>query len=88
MEFVLFFFACFMEKKNSRYSDWLRAEQEFPLLHVVQTDSGDHPASYPISTGVKRPGCEADQSSPTSAGQENVNLYIHSSIRLHGTVLN
>jgi hypothetical protein len=24
--------------------------QEFSLLHVVQTDSGAHPVSYPMST--------------------------------------
>jgi hypothetical protein len=44
----------------------------FSLLHVVQTGSGVHPASYPIGTkdsfpGVKRPGREADHSPPTSA---------------------
>jgi hypothetical protein len=50
--------------------------------------------SYTMGTGgsfpgVKRPGREADHSPPTSAvGQENVDLYIHSPIRLHGIVLN
>jgi hypothetical protein len=38
-----------------------RWEQEFSLLHVVQTGSGIHPASYPVGTGdlssgLKRPG--------------------------------
>jgi hypothetical protein len=46
--------------------------QEFLVLHVVQTGSGAHPASYPMDTGgsfygVKRAGCEADHSPPTSA---------------------
>jgi hypothetical protein len=49
-------------------------EQEFPLLHVVQTDSEDHPASYSIGTGVKRPGCEADnlQLVPRSRKRESI----------------
>jgi hypothetical protein len=39
----------------------------FSLLHIVQTSSGAHPASYPTGTGgpfpgVKRPGREADHS--------------------------
>jgi hypothetical protein len=46
----------------SRYRDWLRAGrprvsefesrwgQEFSLLHVVQTGSGAHPASYRMGT--------------------------------------
>jgi hypothetical protein len=38
----------------------------------VQTGSGSHPASYPKGNGisfpgVKRPGCEANHSSPSSA---------------------
>jgi hypothetical protein len=49
-----------------------RQGQEFFLLHVVQTGSGAHPASYPMGTGgcflgVKRQGREADHSPPTSA---------------------
>jgi hypothetical protein len=45
---------------------------EFSLLHVAQTGSGAHPASYPMGTGgsfpsVKRPGREADHSPPASA---------------------
>jgi hypothetical protein len=41
--------------------------QEFFLLHIIQTGTGAHPASYPIGTegfspGVKRPGHEADHS--------------------------
>jgi hypothetical protein len=40
---------------------------EFFLLHVVQTGSGVHPTSYPMGTGVKGRGREADHSPPTSA---------------------
>jgi hypothetical protein len=39
-----------------------------------------------LSQEVKRPGREAKYSYPAS--QENVDLYIHSLIRLHGVVLN
>jgi hypothetical protein len=51
----------------SRYSDWLRAGrprgqssesrlgQEFSFLHIVQTDSGAHPASYTMGTGGSFP---------------------------------
>jgi hypothetical protein len=46
--------------------------QEFSLLHIVQTGSEVHPASYKMGTGgsflgVKRQGCEADHSPQTSA---------------------
>jgi hypothetical protein len=33
--------------------------QEFSFLHVVQTGSGAHPASYPMGTGGSFPGGEA-----------------------------
>jgi hypothetical protein len=33
-----------------------RWSQEFSLLHVVQTGSGVHPTSYPMTTGVSFPG--------------------------------
>jgi hypothetical protein len=41
-------------------------------LHVIQTGSRDHPASYPMGTlssfpGVRRPGREANHSPPTIA---------------------
>jgi hypothetical protein len=55
---------------------------------------GPYSASYlmgtgALSPGVKRPGLEADHSPPASAEvKENVDLYIHSPIRLHGLVLN
>jgi hypothetical protein len=42
-----------------------------------------------LSPGVKRPGREADHSFPPSVEvKENVDLYKHSPIRLHGVVLN
>jgi hypothetical protein len=42
-----------------------------------------------ISSGVKRPGCEADQSSPTSAEVKKIWIYTSTPpIRLHGVVLN
>jgi hypothetical protein len=49
-----------------------KEESAFSLLHVVQTGSGVHRTSYPmgdgaLSSGVKRPGREADHSHPTSA---------------------
>jgi hypothetical protein len=38
---------------------------------------------------AKRPGREADYSTPNSSGgQENLDLYIHSPMRLYGVVLN
>jgi len=41
-----------------------------------------------LSVGVKLPGREADQSPPSSAEvKECVELYLHSSTRLHGVVL-
>jgi hypothetical protein len=58
--------------------------EEFSLLHVVQTGSGGHPASYPVATGgggggispgVKRPGREADHSPPTSAEVKKTLIY-------------
>jgi hypothetical protein len=35
------------------------AMQDFSLLHSVQTDSGAHPASYPMHTGGSGPGGKA-----------------------------
>jgi hypothetical protein len=51
---------------RSRDSDWLRPERPSgrssstvsvnnSLLHVIQTGSGDHPASYPMGTGGQFP---------------------------------
>jgi hypothetical protein len=63
------------------------------LRHPVQIGSGAHPVSCPMGTrgsfpGVKRPGREADHSSPSSVEVKGcVELYLHSPIRLHGVVL-
>jgi hypothetical protein len=68
--------------------------KNFVLLYVVQTGSGAHPASYPSIPGafsmrVKSSVREADHSPPTSTEvKENMDLHIHSLIRLHGVVLN
>jgi hypothetical protein len=35
------------------------ADTRFSLLHVVQTDSGAHPASYGMGTGFSFPGGKA-----------------------------
>jgi hypothetical protein len=40
-----------------------------------------------LSLGVKRPGCEANHSPPSSIKVKN-ELHVHSLIRLHGVVLN
>jgi hypothetical protein len=53
--------------------------EEFSL-HVVQTGSVAHPASYPIGSegsfaGVKLLGHEADHSSPTSAEVRRMCIY-------------
>jgi hypothetical protein len=46
-----------------------------------KTDSGTHPASYPMRTGgsfpwVKKPGREADYSPPTSVEVKKTWVYI------------
>jgi hypothetical protein len=69
-----------------------RWRQEFPFLHVLQTRSGAHPTSLTngyrgFFPGSKAVEAEADYS-PPCRGQENMSLYIHSPIRLHGVVLN
>jgi hypothetical protein len=57
----------------------------FSLHHRVQNGSGAQPASYQMGTrgsfpGLKRPGREADHSTPSSAEvKEWVELYFHSS---------
>jgi hypothetical protein len=49
------------------------------FLHVVQTSSGAHPASYPMVTGGSFSGgkavSEADHSPPTSAEVKKTWLY-------------
>jgi hypothetical protein len=75
---------------DSQYSNWLRAgrprsRSSSPgkvksFLHVVQTGSGVHPASYLMGTGgssprVKQLGREADDSPPTSAEVKKMWIY-------------
>jgi hypothetical protein len=85
---------------ESRDSDWLQAGQPkgrgsspgrgriFPLPTSSTSPTQWVPGA--ISPEVKRLGCEADQSPPTSAEVKNAWIYtsIHSSFRLHGVVLN
>jgi hypothetical protein len=40
--------------EGSKFESW--EGQEFSLLHVIQTGSGAHPASYPIGMGGSFPG--------------------------------
>jgi hypothetical protein len=57
---------------NNRYSDGLQAGRLGFYSRHGMIFSGDHPAFYPAGTGddftagVKRPGCESDNS-PTSS---------------------
>jgi hypothetical protein len=68
--------------------------QELSLFHVVQTTLGSTqpPIQWVpgvLSQEVKRQGRGADHSPPASVEvKKNVDLYIHSPIRLHGIVLN
>jgi hypothetical protein len=55
-------------------------DQEFSLLHIIQTGSGVHPSSYPmgmgtLSQGVKQQGREADHSPQTSAEVKKTRIY-------------
>jgi hypothetical protein len=57
---------------NEKSEFEFRWGKEFSLFHVVQTDSENHPVSYPMGTGtsflvVKWSGRKADHSPPTSA---------------------
>jgi hypothetical protein len=54
-----------------------------PILPPIQWVPGA------LSSGIRRPGCEADHWPPTSAEvKKNVDLYIYSPILLHDIVLN
>jgi hypothetical protein len=63
------------------WSPSLAGSKECSLLHVVQTGSGVHP-TYPmgtgiLSSGVKRPGREADHSPQTSTEVKKNMTLIH-----------
>jgi hypothetical protein len=68
--------------------------QSFSLLHVVQTDSLAQAGSYPMGNNGSFPrGKEAEAwswpfTSNVCRVEENLGLYIHSPIPLHGVVLN
>jgi hypothetical protein len=63
--------------------DWssiTRRGRDFSLRHRVQTGSEAHQVSYPMGTtnsfpGIKRPGCEANHSPPTSVEFKNAWSY-------------
>jgi hypothetical protein len=89
--------------QRSRFSDclwalWSMVRSSNPgrfknFLHVVQTGSGAHRASYPMDTGAISSWESAEAwrwpfTSNYCRGQENMDLYIHSPTRLHGVVLN
>jgi hypothetical protein len=72
---------------------FLTEEKYFSQLHSVNTDSGAHPAYYSIgkrafSPGVKRLGCEADQSLPPSAEVQNGGAVTHFPINLREVAVN
>jgi hypothetical protein len=78
-----------LEIKSEQSQLW-----DFSLRHHIQTGSGAHPASYPmgitgaLTPGVKRPECEANHSSPSSAEVKNTwSSTATLPIRLHCVVL-
>jgi hypothetical protein len=64
------------------------------LFYSVQTNSGAHPASYPMGTWGSFPGGLSSRNVKLTThlhlmpGSGKVELYLHSTIRLHGVVLN
>jgi hypothetical protein len=66
---------------------------DFTHLHIVQTGTGAHPASYIMSTrgsfpGGKRPDVKLTTHLHLVPRSKTVELYLHSLIRLHGVMLN
>jgi len=60
----------------------------FSRRHRVKTGSVVHPASCPMSTGVKNPRREADHSPPSGAEVKNVWSAVSThSIRFNGVML-
>jgi hypothetical protein len=53
----------------------IQVPAEISFLHVVQADSGAHPASYPMGTGGLSQGHEADHSPPSSAEVKKAWIY-------------
>jgi hypothetical protein len=65
-----------------------RGKRRF-FLHSLQTGSGAHPASYPTGIGDSFLGAKTAQSWNYLVPRSRmVKLYLRSSIRLHGVVLN
>jgi hypothetical protein len=70
--------------------------QDVSFSHNVQTDSGAHPASYPVRIGVlsrggggiKRQRLESDRLLPRSAQVKNARATLALPLRLQGIVLN
>jgi hypothetical protein len=54
-----------------------RQGRDFSLLHVVQTGSGMHLGSYPMYTGGRAAGAEADHSPLTSAEVKNTSTPLY-----------
>jgi hypothetical protein len=61
--------------------------QEFSLVHKVQTKSGAQPAPYPTGTGALSSGVKLTIHLHLVPRSRKVELYLHSTIRLHGVVL-
>jgi hypothetical protein len=73
---VIHYIYIYMYIRTGRPGFESRQEQHFSLLHSFQTGSGPHPPSYPMCTGssfprVKRAGCEAIHSPPSSVEVKN-----------------
>jgi hypothetical protein len=91
-------------EQRSRYSDWLRARRPRARssspgkvkIFLLSTSSRSvlRPIQPPIqwvtglSSGLKRPGHEADHSPSSSAEVKNTWIYIDCPIRVHGAVIN
>jgi hypothetical protein len=78
--------------KGSKFES--REDQEFSLLHVIQTGFGVHLTSYPMGSRCSFPGGKSGRGMKLTTHfhplprSRKVDLYIHSPICLHGVVLN
>jgi hypothetical protein len=81
-----------LDDRGSRFR-FTAGAGNFSLHHRVQNGSRAHPPSYPMCTRGSYPGRKAagawswPLTSIWCRGQECVELYLHSPIRLHGVVL-
>jgi hypothetical protein len=72
-------FVIFEEVTLNMFEVCMNVRERFVLLRSLTKDI--------LSLGVKRPECEADHSTPSSAEVKDcVDIYLHSPIRLHGVV--